>query len=462
GLPKRYEVFIFFTIQDVAGFKKALSQVIPLITTTAQIQRFRSEIAHHKRNKGEGLLKFAGTNIGFSQTGLTKLGITDSLGDPAFTAGQLASAKALGDDGTTDASNNFTPNWLPEFKGDTHGIILIGGDSFASVNEAADKVEYILGGTIKAILKVQANARPGKEKGHEHFGYLDGISFPAIPALTGQLPGQQVVQPGVLVCGEDGDVDTTTKQPVVRPSWAVNGSFLVYRHLNQLVPEFNEFVRDNALNTTGTMTQEQGAELLGARFFGRWKSGAPIDIAPTQDNPVLAADPKRNNNFNFSGQDVLDQTRCPFSAHIRKTNPRNDLAQYVFGPTAVSQHMINRQSIAFGPEVTPQEAQTGKTIETRGLSFVCYQSNLANGFEFVQKAWADTTTFPPKTINGAQFDPGFDPIIGQANGAPRQVAGMDPNNQSKNLTLPSHFVASKGGQYFFSPSITALKTKFAA
>jgi len=226
------------------------------------------------------------------------------------------------------------------------------------------------------------------------------------------------------------------------------------------VPEFNKFLHDNALNPTGTMPQEQGAELLGARFFGRWKSGAPIDIAPTQDDPVLAADPKRNNNFDFSGQDVLDQARCPFSAHIRKTNPRNDLAQ--FGPTAVSQHMINRQSIAFGPEVTPEEAQASKTIETRGLSFVCYQSNLANGFEFVQKSWSDNQAFPPKTINGAQFKPGFDPIIGQINGQPRQVAGMDPTDQSKNLTLPSDFVVSRGGAYFFSPSITALKTKFAA
>jgi hypothetical protein len=49
--------------------------------------------------------------------------------------------------------------------------------------------------------------------------------------------------------------------------------------------EFNKFVADQAA--------ENGinADLLGARIIGRWKSGAPIDLAPTQDDPALAADP---------------------------------------------------------------------------------------------------------------------------------------------------------------------------
>ena len=51
--------------------------------------------------------------------------------------------------------------------------------------------------------------------------------------------------------------------------------------------------------------------------------GAPVDLSPNQDDPVLAADPQRNNNFDFSS--VKDQTNCPFAAHIRKNNPRSDL-----------------------------------------------------------------------------------------------------------------------------------------
>jgi len=319
-------------------------------------------------------------------------------------------------------------------------------------------VTDILGSSVKEVLKVEANVRPGKEKGHEHFGFLDSISNPAIKPLTGVLPGQASVSPGVLVCGLDGDVDAKASQPVARPSWAKNGSFLVYRHLNQLVPEFNKFLYDNAL-LFPLIPRDQGSELLGARLVGRWKSGAPIDISPLQDNPALGADPQRNNHFDFS-QGPLDQTRCPFAAHIRKTNPRADLPKPTSGES--HPHAIMRQGIPFGPEVTPEEAEANETIEARGLSFVCYQSNLENGFEFVQKNWANTPKFPPKKINNAPFVSGFDPIIGQKNGQPREMAGVNASDQGQDLSLPIDFVVSKGGAYFFSPSISALKTKFAA
>ena len=70
-----------------------------------------------------------------------------------------------------------------------------------------------------------------------------------------------------------------------------------------------------------------------------------------------------------------------------------------------------RQGIPFGPEVTPLEKETNKTsIEPRGLAFVCYQSHVKDGFEFVQKSWSNAPKFPPKKIDGVDFISGFDPI----------------------------------------------------
>lgn len=58
---------------------------------------------------------------------------------------------------------------------------------------------------------------------------------------------------------------------VDRPDWAIGGSFLVFRQLEQRVPEFHEYL---ALATVPfNMDPEEGAELLGARLVGRWKSG---------------------------------------------------------------------------------------------------------------------------------------------------------------------------------------------
>ena len=94
------------------------------------------------------------------------------------------------------------------------------------------------------------------------FGYLDGVSQPAVDGVNDELlPGQQSVPPGVILLGRDGD--TTTG----RPDWAVNGSLLAFRYLTQLVPEFDAFKKATAASL------HLDDELIGARLMGRWKSG---------------------------------------------------------------------------------------------------------------------------------------------------------------------------------------------
>lgn len=96
---------------------------------------------------------------------------------------------------------------------------------------------------------------------------MDGISQPAVAGFTMKpLPGQITVPLGSILLGEPGDVNAS-----IRPSWAKDGSFLVFRQLQQFVPEFNSFLLDNAIKGPGLSTQ-QGADLLGARMVGRWKS----------------------------------------------------------------------------------------------------------------------------------------------------------------------------------------------
>lgn len=52
----------------------------------------------------------------------------------------------------------------------------------------------------------------------------------------------------------------------------VDGSFLVFRFLFQLVPEFDKFLKENPVKVPG-LSPEEGSELMGARLVGRWKSG---------------------------------------------------------------------------------------------------------------------------------------------------------------------------------------------
>ncbi len=186
------------------------------------------------------------------------------------------------------------------------------------------------------------------------------------------LPGQDLVWPGEFVFGYPGqdrsDPVSEGPSPNMQAPWLRNGSYMVFRRLEQKVPEFRKFVAVRAARLG------MDAELLGARMFGRWKGGAPLELAPLRDNPALARDDKRNNDFDY-GDDPF-QRKCPYAAHIRKVYPRDDAPG---GEAEAQTHRILRAGISFGPEVAPGETTTS---HSRGLMFVCYQTSIERQFEY--------------------------------------------------------------------------------
>ncbi|KAK7688866.1 hypothetical protein QCA50_007555 [Cerrena zonata] len=174
GFPKRLETLVFFTINDnVDAFRVQLSQVVPFITTTTQATDTRKDIAEHKANAlAEGrdpkTIPAVGVAIAFSQFGITKLGIKDSIQDSSFETGQRNIAEDLGD--------KVDPNWLPAFKNEVHGVLVVAGDSEATIESTLGDIQRILGtgtdhATIKEVHRVTGNVRPPPQKGHEHFGF---------------------------------------------------------------------------------------------------------------------------------------------------------------------------------------------------------------------------------------------------------------------------------------------------
>ncbi|CAN8096673.1 unnamed protein product [Discula destructiva] len=452
GFPKKAEIFYFFEIKhDIQAFRARLLELVPLITTSEAVKSGRQQITQHRQSHPQPL-PIAFTNISFSSKGLKKLGVNASdVQDPGFESGMLSDAGALGDAGKQGADGQtFDPSWAPEFKRDIDGVLLIAGDSQHSVKKALAEALAILSHTVQEVANLSGHVRPGKEDGHEHFGFEDGLSNPAVAGIDTDLSTQGPVDQGVILIGRNGDSEINS-----RPAWALDGSFLAFRYLQQLVPEFNHFLKLNAPNVNDPSINT--AELLGARLTGRWKSGAPLQVTPLRDDPKLAADPTKNNVFTF---DPASQEKCPFAAHIRKMNPRGDLANT---QAAINPHRVIRRGIQYGPEVTEHESKHNKTEKDRGLLFVSYQSSLANGFQFLQKNWANSVNFPPQKPQ----QPGFDPLIGQvtnANGNVRErtMTGADPANTAASLDLGFQtWVVPKGGEYFFSPSISVLKSVFA-
>ena len=96
------------------------------------------------------------------------MGINDKIGDSAFEGGMLQdSGKNLGDPGTTSSSNEFTPDWVPAFKKNIDGMILVSGSHHETVARKLESIEKIFGQTIHEVIRIVGDVRPGKEKGHE-------------------------------------------------------------------------------------------------------------------------------------------------------------------------------------------------------------------------------------------------------------------------------------------------------
>ncbi len=449
---KNFQRFIFFAINDVAQFKSKMRGVLVERITTSETVRARDkELSALKNYDLHLMLPLVGFNIAFTKSGVDKLRPGVDLGDPSYDAGARKQAKAIQD--PVSATGEPT-TWLPDFASHAiDGVMFVTGGTQEDVDEESHTVLALLGNAVGISFEETANVRPGAERGHEHFGFADGISQPALDVtnLGDPKPGQDVVEPGLFVFG----YGSKATPPV---AWMKNGSFMVFRRLRQLVPEFESYLESQAA------TQSMDPVLLGGRLVGRWKSGAPMELTPLQDDIELGVDQGHNNDFDYS--DDQAQRRCPFGAHIRKTNPRRDIARQF-----LDIRRIIRAGIPYGPEVDPAETAAKKSTGDRGLMFVCYQTSIVNQFEFVQQSWASNPAFvfgknhpdgtPIKVV-------GVDPIIGQ-NADHSKERTMDepvPNYPTGSLRTTLHepvdFIVPTAAAYFFVPSLDALRNDLTA
>ncbi|QRV92073.1 Dye-decolorizing peroxidase msp1 [Ceratobasidium sp. AG-Ba] len=451
GLPKTFEHFFFFTIVKPDTFKENLSSL--QFTTSDDIVKAREAILGLKAKTPGERLQLKLLNVAFSQKGLDALGIEGDLNDEAFTKGQLQDALALGDAPAMHGDPN-KPNWKPAYFERIDGVFLAAGDCFTRTVEVLNDALNKLQGSVKEVYRLNGNTRPGDQRKNEHFGWLDGVSNPLIrgvPRPPNVPEGQGKVDPGVILLGQTGDYQKHTKNPRLRPKWAFEGSIMVFRELQQLVPEFDYFLEKNPYPVP--LPPGIGKEVQGSRFMGRWKNGVPIELSPTSDDPrYLALD--KINNFDFpQAPGDAGQEACPYSSHIRKMRPRSDI------PVAEQEATrINRKGITYGPEVQPDEQSERTTMYERGLAFVCYQSNMSeNGFRLLQMGWANNTHFLKAEKH---MTIGYDPIIGQGNGLQRE-RNTAYRQDGSSIVLPADWVVPRGGEYFFTPSIKALKSVFA-
>lgn len=322
-------------------------------------------------------------------------------------------------------------DWDPDYKiesQDLHALVIIGASGGLKPPMALKQLNRIktryqkeckkFGG--KVLLDQRGDViRNNNGKGHvkEHFGYVDGVSQ---PDFFGDSALKKYNQ------------NTPLKVVLTRDRHSDNGfgSYFVFRKLEQNVDSFNAAV------TKVAKTLGIAPELAGAMAMGRFKNGTPV---VSHDKPVKNYDPKKDEDFNYK-KDKRGR-RCPIHGHIRKANPRGSI-----GPI----------SNIFAKEEERRIARRGITYtesKSVGLLFMCYQSDIADQFEFIQRRWANEKTF-------SRADAGLDPIIGQDEGAndedefPNWPKGY--NSPSRQRIRFDQHVKLRGGEYFFAPCISGL------
>jgi deferrochelatase/peroxidase EfeB len=341
----------------------------------------------------------------------------------------------------------------------------------------------------------------------EPFGFVDGVSQPVIRGTYRALRNSDpihLVEPGEFILGYPDnrgnrppgpslnamddpdnmlpvlcDAEGGFSQNIVDAPREIgrNGSFLVIRHLEQEVEDFNKYCEHQARRLQGRLgyPYQITAEFIAAKLIGRWRNGSSLvrnpyhpyktsrdaaegqasrptlrartqvdeaSIAPPSSAPAAASgagagdaeDRETQDNDYLFGTEDPQGLRCPFGAHVRRANPRDS-----FTPGSQDQIDIsNRHRILrIGRTYVPGEGQKD------GLMFMCLNGDIERQFEFVQQTWLGSSTF--HGLSGER-----DPLTGTQQARPNSFTVPSRDGPIR-LTGMSRFVIARGGGYFFVP-----------
>ncbi|MBV8163857.1 MAG: Dyp-type peroxidase [Candidatus Eremiobacteraeota bacterium] len=363
--------------------------------------------------------------------GLRTLGVPqDSLESfvPEFQHGMASRAHVLADTG-----DSAPERWeKPLGTSDVHVIFTAIAPDEERLEDELLKVRnaYEQFPGISAIWRQNCYTLPTER---EHFGYKDGISHPAIEGtgIAGSNPREEPLKAGEFIfgyCDEMGGFPPAPKPDAL----GRNGTYVVFRKLHERVAAYRRYLRDNS----NDQAQE---ELLAAKMMGRWRSGAPLALAPEHDDLSLGADASRNNDFSYADDPIGFKT--PPCSHVRRTNPRD---ANIAGFTRL--HRMLRRGTAYGPPLP--DGVLDDDGADRGIVFAFVGAHLKRQFEFVQSEWVNDSLF-----FGVPGEP--DPVCGPNDG--NGVFTIPRRPVRRKMQGLTRFVITRGGEYCFMPSLGALR-----
>ncbi|MFD5419557.1 Dyp-type peroxidase [Streptomyces sp. NPDC127069] len=469
GSRKDHACLLLLRFRDPVLARRWLRRLLPEISTTEEMARFNAAFSAARVKAGgtdPASLSAQWTGLSLTHAGLRFFAGRDPFPAlppggtaEAFVQGPARRAEALGDTGDSSPDS-----WVFGGEGPhraVHAVLNLSADDPEKLAEAVDRHQRDLGPAQGVLVfRQDGGTLPGALRGHEHFGFTDGISQPGVRGFhapdpaTGTTvqgkPGARLVPAGEFLVGQE----KAGKRPAGLPAWATGGSFQVVRRLAQDVPGWWAQARERLadLKRAGAAPAEATDTWLAARLVGRWPGGTPVAGCPLAEQPC----PAGTGPTAISYRDDPQGWHTPLFAHIRKGNPRDGLVAVPgrppLDPAVTDTHRIIRRGIPYGPAYDPeQEPGRGTNGASRGLVFIGYQADLVQQFEFVAKQWINEADFPA----GRSPRTGADPVLGP--GSPVAFESESEAGSRATTLRFGRFIRTEGALYAFTPSIPALR-----
>ena len=373
--------------------------------------------------------------------------------------------------------DNETAKLKEACKASDGGVVLLAG-------HGPDNAEWQ---DMSAILRSDGGSLWPTNK--EHFDFSDGFGDPVFDGqLSGEAARLRMIGGGKLLpdnqwaplaTGEFllGYADEAQEIPgsAMPIEFSRNGTFMAYRKLHENVGSFACYIRQagERYARLNGVPQDEAEETIKAKMVGRWSDGVPLMAAPThadwiafnaelaaahaeEDKPKLAQIALKFTDFMYRSDQ--DGATCPMTSHMRRANPRDSLdplfgskdAKKWDGSALVNRRRILRRGLPYGRVDPAAPDDKGE----QGIIFLAICASLFRQFEFVQQQWMQY---------GLDFDVGSDtcPIVGNHDDEhdPKMVIVVDPKSGRQPFVCDQipQLVETRGGDYFFVPSMTALR-----
>ena len=452
--------FIMLRVKDATAARKWIGQ-LP-ITPASEASKHGYEV-HERKDQ-------CFVNIAFTHPGLDALELGGELLDGfplEFVSGSHERSRILGDVG-----KNAPDEWAwGSPKEPVHVLLMVYGHTEDILKGYRERYEAEAEANgLELIVTLGGHTLPGRK---EHFGFRDGIAQPHVranPLWKKDRSKFNEIAPGEFLLGYDdgyrtpkdkGDANVAFAPRIsAKTPFAKGGSYLVFRQLEQDVAAFWRYCDE-----IGESIDDLPVETVASKMVGRWPNGEPLVLQ--EKGPAHPDEDSDEDRFGYLNKQDLHGDKCPFGAHVRRSNPRDWLlgANPVESMRLANLHRIMRRGRPYGPplvkdlgieELIEAAKSNDADSESRGLNFICFNANIERQFEFVQQQW----------INNAQLSEVLgeaDPLMGRHHRPDEGIGGGDPEFTVQEEPLRAkcpdltQFVTVKGSSYFFMPPLSAVE-----